>query len=135
MTGLVLVAHADLAQEILSAAEMIVGPIEKAVAVSIDKDDPADLILDRIREAVQSVGGEGTIIMTDMFGGTPANVSLSFLQSDRIEVLTGMNLPMIIQFAFERSRSGISELASRLCSSGRESISVAGDFLKGQGSR
>lgn len=135
MTGLVLVAHADLAKEMLSAAEMIVGPIERAVAVSIDKDDPADVILERIREAIRSVGGEGSIIMTDMFGGTPANVSLSFLHPDRVEVLTGMNLPMVMQFAMERSRHGISELASRLCSSGRESISVAGDFLKGQGNR
>jgi len=135
MTGLVLVGHGELAQKMLSAAEMIVGPIERAVAVSIGTDDSAEVILERLRGAIQSVESDGVIIMTDMFGGTPANISLSFLEADRVEVLTGMNLPMVMQFALERSRWGIAELASRLCSTARESISVAGEFLKGQGNR
>lgn len=130
MTGLILVAHAELAAEMFRAAEMIVGPIEKAVSVPLDTDDTAEEIRNRIADAIERVGTDGVIIMTDMFGGTPANISLSFLESDRIEVLTGMNLPMVMQFALERSRCGISELAKRLCGSGRDSISVAGDFLR-----
>ena len=130
MIGLVVVAHAGLAQELLTAAEMIVGSIEAAAAVGISAGDQVEEIRTAIDAAIARVDGEGVIIMTDMFGGTPSNMSLSFLQEGRIEVLTGVNLPMIIKFASERDRYGVCELATRLKESGRESISVAGDYLK-----
>ena len=109
---------------------MIVGSIESAEAVGIRPGDPADVIMDRIAEAVKRVSGDGALIMTDMFGGTPSNMSLSFLESDRIEVLTGVNLPMVIKFAAERDRTAVAELATSLKECGRESIAVAGDYLK-----
>ena len=130
MIGLVLVAHAGLARELLTAAEMIVGPLEAAEAVGISPDDPVEVIRDAIAEAIGRVSSDGVIVMTDMFGGTPSNMSLSFLQDNRVEVLTGVNLPMIIKFAGDRTRHGVTELAGILKQCGRDSISVAGDYLK-----
>jgi mannose PTS system EIIA component len=83
-----------------------------------------------IKDAVARVSGEGVIIMTDMFGGTPSNMSISFLEEGRVEVLTGVNLPMLIRFTQERGRSSVGELALKLKESGREGISVAGEYLK-----
>lgn len=130
MIGLVLVTHAGLAEELLRGAEMIVGPIESAETVGIRPGDQADAIMERIAEAVKRVSVGGALIMTDMFGGTPSNMSLSFLEADRIEVLTGVNLPMVIKFAAERDRIAVAELATSLKECGRESIAVAGDYLK-----
>ena len=130
MIGLVLVTHAGLARELLTASEMIVGPLEAAEAVGISPDDPVEFIRDAIAEAIGRVSSDGVIVMTDMFGGTPSNMSLSFLQDNQVEVLTGVNLPMIIKFAGDRTRHGVTELAGILKQCGRDSISVAGDYLK-----
>ena len=130
MIGLVVVAHAGLAAELIRAAEMIVGPVEGAAAVEIKPDDSVEQIRAALTGAIRSVSAEGVIIMTDMFGGTPSNMSLSFLEENRIEVLTGVNLPMIIRFASDRDRYGVSELAAQLKDSGREGVAVAGDYLK-----
>ncbi len=130
MIGLVLVAHARLAAELLAAAELIVGPIPQAEAVGIAPGDEGGVILASITTALQRLGDSGALIMTDMFGGTPSNLSLSFLQDNRIEVLSGVNLPMVMEFALKRDLLGVAELAARLRECGRESIAVAGDFLK-----
>jgi mannose PTS system EIIA component len=130
MIGLLLVAHAGVAAELLAAAEMIVGKLQLAEAVGIGKDASAVTVMASIKEAVARVSGDGAIIMTDMFGGTPSNMSISFLEEGRVEVLTGVNLPMLIRFTQERGRSSVSELALKLKDSGREGISVAGDYLK-----
>jgi PTS system mannose-specific IIA component len=130
MVGLLVVAHAGLARELLAAAEMIVGPIEKSDAVGIGSGDSVDQIRESIRVAIDKVAEEGVIIMTDMFGGTPSNMCISFLKEDEIEVLTGVNLPMVIKFASERERFGVTELASVLKKCAQESISVAGEYLK-----
>jgi PTS system mannose-specific IIA component len=130
MIGLVLVAHAGVAGELLAAAEMIVGKLEQAEAVGIAPDASAVVVMAAIKEAVVRVSGEGAIIMTDMFGDTPSNMSISFLEEGRVEVLTGVNLPMLIRFTQDRNRLGVGELALKLKESGREGISVAGDYLK-----
>ena len=130
MIGLVVVAHAGLAAELIKAAEMIVGPIEGAASVEIKQDDSVEQIRAALTGAIESVSAEGIIIMTDMFGGTPSNMSLSFLEDNRIEVLTGVNLPMIIRFFSDRGRFGVSELAALLRDSAREGVTVAGDYLK-----
>jgi PTS system mannose-specific IIA component len=130
MIGLVLVAHAGVADELLAAAEMIVGKLELAQAVGIASDASAVTVMASIKEAVARVSGDGVIIMTDMFGGTPSNMSISFLEEGRVEVLTGVNLPMLIRFTQDRGRLGVGELALKLKESGREGISVAGDYLK-----
>ena len=130
MIGLILVAHARLATELLAAAELIVGPIPQAVALGIDPGDDGSAILSGINDSLKRVGSDGAIIMTDMFGGTPSNLSLSFLVDNRIEVLSGVNLPMVMEFALKREQLGVAGLAARLRECGRESIAVAGDFLK-----
>ncbi|NMC74177.1 MAG: PTS sugar transporter [Geobacteraceae bacterium] len=130
MVGLLVVAHAGLARELLAAAEMIVGPIEKSEAVGIGSGDSVDQIRESIRAAIDKVADEGVIIMTDMFGGTPSNMCISFLKEGEVEVLTGVNLPMVIKFASERERFGVAELASIVKRCAQESISVAGEYLK-----
>jgi PTS system mannose-specific IIA component len=130
MIGLVLVTHAGVARELLAAAEMIVGPIELAEAVGISPGDASEKIMSEIQNAVARVKSGGAVLMTDMFGGTPANMSLSFLEEGRVEVLTGVNLPMIIKFASDRANGNITELAAQLKICGRDSISVAGDYLR-----
>jgi PTS system mannose-specific IIA component len=130
MIGLVLVAHAGVAKELLAAVEMIVGELELAETVGIAPSASATEMMASIKEAVAKVSGKGAIIMTDMFGGTPSNMSLSFLEEGRVEVLTGVNLPMLIRFTQERERSKVGELALKLKESGIEGITVAGDYLK-----
>jgi PTS system mannose-specific IIA component len=130
MTGLVVVAHAGLAAALINAAEMIVGKIDGAASVEIKPDDSVENIRLALTEALQSVGSEEIIIMTDMFGGTPSNMSLSFLKENQIEVLTGVNLPMLIKFASDRDRLGVAELAAQVRDTGREGVAVAGDYLR-----
>jgi len=130
MIGLVLVTHVGLAHELLAAAEMIVGPLELAEAVGIHPGDAVESIRTSIEGAIRRVNADGVVVMTDMFGGTPANMSLSFLEDNRVEVLTGVNLPMLIKFSSDRNKGNITELAAQLKICGRESISVAGDYLR-----
>ncbi|MBP1752686.1 MAG: system fructose subfamily component [Geobacteraceae bacterium] len=130
MVGLVLVAHAGLARELLTAAEMIVGGMTLAETVGISPDDTVESIRLSVTEAIKKVSGDGVIIMTDMFGGTPSNMSMSFLKDNVVEVLTGVNLPMLLKFASEREKSDVGALARTLKACGQESISVAGDYLK-----
>jgi PTS system mannose-specific IIA component len=130
MIGLVLVTHAGLARELLAATEIIMGSIERAEAVGINPDAQVEEIRATITAAIRKVDGDEVIIMTDMFGGTPSNMSLSFLEENKVEVVTGVNLPMLIKFASDRKKFGVAELAERLKVSGRESILVAGSYLK-----
>jgi PTS system mannose-specific IIA component len=130
MVGLIVVAHAGLARELLAAAEMIVGPIERAEAIGITSGDSVEMIRDSVTGAIEKVSENGVIIMADMFGGTPSNMSISFLKDNEVEVITGVNLPMVIKFATERDKFGVEELASSIKRCGLESISVAGDYLK-----
>jgi len=130
MVGLVVIAHAGLARELLNAAEMIVGTIDKSEAIGIGSGDSVEQIMDNVEQAIRKVSQNGVIIMTDMFGGTPSNLSLSFLRENEVEVLTGVNLPMLMKFATERDKLGVSDLASTLKKCAQESISVAGEYLK-----
>jgi PTS system mannose-specific IIA component len=130
MTGLVLVTHAGLAGALKSAAEMIVGTIEMCSTVEVAAGEHSDEIMARVVSAVEAVSADGAIIMTDLFGGTPSNMAMSFLKEGKIEVLTGVNLPILIEFSSKRGRMPIAELAAELQRSGREGIIVAGEFLK-----
>jgi PTS system mannose-specific IIA component len=130
MTGLVLVTHAGLAGALKAAAEMIVGSIDMCASVEVSPGEHADEIMARVVSAVAAVSADGAIIMTDLFGGTPSNMAMSFLKEGRIEVLTGVNLPLLIEFCSKRNRLPVPELAAELQRSGREGIIVAGEFLK-----
>lgn len=130
MTGLVLVTHAGLAGALVRSAEMIVGAIERCEQVEVLPGENADGIMSKVVTAVEKVREEGAIIMTDLFGGTPSNMAMSFLKDGHVEVLTGVNLPMLMEFCSKRSRLNVGELAAELQKSGREGIINAGEFLK-----
>lgn len=130
MIGLVLVTHAGLATALLSSAEMIIGPVECCEQVEVAANEHADVIMSRVVAAVEKVSADGAIIMTDLFGGTPSNMAMSFLKDGQVDVLTGVNLPMVIEFCSKRGRMGVAELAGELQKCGREGILIPGEFLK-----
>ena len=130
MIGLVLVTHAGLATALKLSAEMIVGSIERCTTVEVAPDERSDVIMARVVAAVEAVQSDGAIIMTDLFGGTPSNMAMSFLKEGCIEVVTGVNLPMMIEFCSHREQMPVAELAVGLHRTGREGIIVAGEFLK-----
>jgi PTS system mannose-specific IIA component len=132
--GLLIVTHSNLGREILNAAEFIVGRIEAADSVSITETSDSEGIHKMIREKVQALdNGKGVLILTDMFGGTPSNISLSFLKEDMIEVLTGVNLPMVLSVARNRSETKLSKVAKTAEEAGRMSISLASKLLTDSG--
>ena len=132
MIGLVVATHGNLGSELLMSAQMIIGPVINARAVSITHDSSMEAIRDAIAEAVAEVGtdNQGVIIVTDMFGGTPANVSMTFLEPQSVEVMTGVNLPMILKFFNSQETIGLDELAGILKSYGQQSIALASEYLQ-----
>jgi PTS system mannose-specific IIA component len=130
MVGALVVSHGHLAQELVAAAEMIVGEISHIQAVSIgwhdDVNDARKEIEKRIREVED---GSGVLILTDMFGGTPSNVSFPFHEPGRVDVVTGVNLPMIIRIAGQKPGETLELLARAARDQGRANISLASDFL------
>jgi mannose PTS system EIIA component len=135
MVGVVLLAHGRLAEEFIRTTNMILGrPLEGVIGVAINAMDDPHFIADQIQGAVKKVDdGDGVVIFTDMFGGTPSNVALSFLVEGRIEVISGMNLPMLLKVVDEREGVGLQDLALALKQAGRENISLASDILHGNG--
>lgn len=132
MLGIVIVTHARLGQEILKTAEFIVGGLEACAAVSTDVGRGPDAMRQAIGEAIKSVErGQGVLVLTDMFGGTPSNISLSFLEEGRVEVLTGVNLPMLIKAVQLRDKTALAEAAQTIGDYARKSINVAGEILGG----
>jgi PTS system mannose-specific IIA component len=131
MTGAVIITHGNLADALCKTAESITGHAEGVKVVPVDKSDNTDEIREVLAAAVEEVNsGDGVIIFTDMFGGTPSNIALSLLNDGSVEVITGVNLPLLIKFFSNRSDSALGELADMLKEYGRESIVLAGDILK-----
>ena len=132
MIGILVVTHGRLASELVTAAEMIVGEISNVTAVSIGWHDDPDEAQEEIRNAIERVeGGQGTVVLTDMFGGTPSNLSLAFLEKDRVEVITGANLPMLIKLVSlrESEQIDLGAVAQEISATGKESIYLASDLL------
>ena len=126
----VIVTHGHLAGELLAAAEMIVGPISHITAVSIGWHDDVDAARDEVQRAIARVSqGVGVLLLTDMFGGTPTNIASMFLEEGKVEVITGINLPMVIKLAGQPVKGSLNEIARRVCELGRQGIYVAGDLL------
>jgi PTS system mannose-specific IIA component len=120
-----------LAEELIGTAELIVGKIDSCVGLSLDPDLPVDHLRQQITDSMNEVNdGDGVIILTDMFGGTPSNLSLSFLNHKGIEVVTGVNLPMLLKLAQSRQEQKVGELARIVKDYGRRSISLASEILK-----
>ncbi|RLB76104.1 MAG: PTS system fructose subfamily IIA component [Deltaproteobacteria bacterium] len=124
MIGIVVVTHAGLADEIRYAAELILGPQSGVEAVSIDRDMSVEVAKEKLHQAVALVGkdGDGTMILTDLFGGTPTNISVELLQEGVVEIVTGVNLPMLIKGISARVNQNLDELAALLKDYGKEAI-------------
>ncbi len=133
MIGLLIISHCDLGKELLNAAELIMGRLEAAGAISITQTSESKTMLKKISEKIKKLdSGQGVLVMTDMFGGTPSNLSLSFLKENQVEVLTGVNLPMVIAVAQDRKHLKLSELGEKAQQAGRRSIALAGKLLDSQ---
>src|SRR5689334_3810297 len=136
MIGVVVVTHGQLATELLNAAEMIVGDLPRFAAVSIGWHDDVTDAREDIAQAIDRVRGDGgdagVLLLTDMFGGTPSNLALTFIESNQVEVITGVNLPMLIKLAGQARSSDLLAVARDMREHGRNAIWVASDFLRSE---
>ncbi|MGA7616595.1 MAG: PTS sugar transporter subunit IIA [Thermoanaerobaculia bacterium] len=126
-----IVTHGRLAFELLNAAQTIEGPIEGIEAVALEWNETVEESHEKIRQALDRMRqNQGVIIFTDMFGGTPSNISLSFLEKDKVEIVTGVNLPMIVKFGSLRNESeDLNSVVHTIREKGAKSIRVASDLL------
>ncbi|MCK5546470.1 MAG: PTS sugar transporter subunit IIA [Rhodospirillaceae bacterium] len=131
MIGLVLVTHGRLADEMLAALEHVVGPQEAFSNVCIGPDDDMEERRGHILESISKVDdGNGVILLTDMFGGTPSNLAISVIEKANVEVVAGVNLPMLIKLASVREGSSLMEAATQAKDAGRKYINIASELLK-----
>lgn len=133
MIGIVITTHCNLGDALIDAAEFILGKRPEAmVSVSIDLNENAEILRKKIVEGIKKVNQKkGVLILTDMFGGTPSNLSYSFLEEGHVEVLSGVNLPILIRAANIRDDEDLSSLVVNLEAFGKKSISLASGILKG----
>lgn len=130
MIGVVICTHNTLAESLLETTRMIVGDFPQAAAVSVMSGDAMDVVLERLRAAISKVDtGDGVVLLCDMFGGTPSNLSLSFLTE--VEVVTGVNLPMLLKL-FTTREGEPQQVAAMIRDHARENILVAGELLRGK---
>ena len=133
MIGVVVVTHGQLATELVNAAETIVGDLPRFAAVSIGWHEDTQDAREEIEQAVGRVRqNDGVLILTDMFGGTPSNLAMTFLTEGQVEVITGVNLPMLIKLANLSERSDLLAVAREMREHGRHAIWVASDLLRGE---
>ena len=133
MIGMVLVTHGRLAEEFIAATEHVVGPQANVRAVCIGPDDDMEQRRKDIIAAVDDVdGGDGVILLTDMFGGTPSNLAISVLDKANVEVIAGMNLPMLIKLASARESESLADAVASAQDAGRKYINVASILLNGE---
>jgi PTS system mannose-specific IIA component len=132
--GVVVVTHGQLAIELLNAAEMIVGDLPRFAAVSIGWHDDVSDAREDIAQAIERVRSEGAgvLLVTDMFGGTPSNLAMTFIEANQIEVITGVNLPMLIKLASQAQSTDLLAVARDMREHGRNAIWVASDFLRAE---
>jgi mannose PTS system EIIA component len=130
MIGLVLVTHGRLALEFIVAMEHVVGPQERIEAICIDPDDDMEARRNDIAEAITKVDfGNGVIVLTDLFGGTPSNLAISLMKTQDIEVIAGVNLPMLIRLEGARKNMDVKTAVAAAREAGRKYISVASEIL------
>ncbi len=126
----VIVSHGQLARELLAAAEMIIGAVPHITSVSMGWHDDVDAAHAEIERAIKRVSqGRGVLLLTDMFGGTPTNIASMFLAEGEVEVVTGVNLPMVIKLASQSDQESLADVARRVRDQGQEGIYLAGDLL------
>ena len=130
LVGVLLVTHGQLGKELVAATQTIVGKMSHITAVSIGWNDNVDESKARIEDAVLKLNqGKGVIILTDMFGGTPSNLSLSLLKKSELEIITGVNLPMVIKLANQSGNEPLDDLVVKVRDQGQKHISIASELL------
>lgn len=130
LVGAVIVTHGHLGSEFLAAAEMIVGPLPHVTQASIDWHDDVDVARHELESAIARVSkGRGVLLLTDMFGGAPMDIASMFLGDAEIEVVTGVNLPMILKLAEQGPEESLAGIAERIRDSGKDGIHLAGELL------
>lgn len=136
MIGIVIATHSNMAQGLVSAAEMILGSLPGVKAISIGRDDGPDEIKQHFKDALDEldIAEDGVLILTDMFGGTPSNIGLSFMGVARVEVLSGVSLPMLLKACNARNQLSLEPLAVEVKEYALKSILLASQLLKEQGS-
>jgi len=133
MIGLVIVTHGALAAEFRAALEHIVGKQQQLATISIGPDDDMELQRTNILDAVRQVdSGEGSVLLTDMFGSTPSNLAISVMDNANVEVIAGINLPMLIKLASIRGECSLEDAIEQAQEAGRKYISVASQVLSGK---
>lgn len=132
MVGVIVVTHCRLGEELIAAAQLVVGEeLRQFQSVSIDPKEGSEDIREKIVAAIRKVeGGQGILILTDMYGGTPSNISLSFLEEKKIEVITGVNLPMLLKLATYQDDMDLQSLAAFITDYGQRNINRASEVLK-----
>lgn len=132
MIGVVVVSHGNIGTEMVRIAQSIVKEATPMAGVALEHDEDRDKTRRKILEAIESVDrNEGVLLLSDMFGGTPSNFCLSFLEEGKIEVVSGVNLPMVIKLANLRDSKTLSEIAAFIRTYGQKNITLAGEILKG----
>jgi PTS system mannose-specific IIA component len=130
MIGIILVTHGDLARHFIDAMEHVVGPQTQISAICIGPNDDMEQRRKDISDAIAEVDtGSGAVMLTDLFGGTPSNLAISLLEAGRIEVIAGINLPMLIRLAGARKSMGVTDAVHAAQEAGRNYITVASEFL------
>lgn len=130
MIGLVIVTHGGLAQEFQAALEHVHGPQKQLAAISIGPDDDMETRRDDILLAIKEVdSGEGAVLLTDMFGGTPSNLAISVMEQAKVEIIAGVNLPMLVKLASVRGECDLEDAITQAQDAGRKYISVASKIL------
>lgn len=133
MFGIVIVTHGKLAEAFVSVTEHVVGKQSQMLAIGIEPEDDAEQARERIMAAIASVDtGAGVVILTDMFGGTPSNLAISVMAPSGVEVIAGVNLPMMIKLASARGKVPLAEAVNQAQEAARKYINVAGNLLSGK---
>ncbi len=129
--GGVIVSHGQVANELLAAAETVVGALSHIAAVSIGWHDDVEVAKDEIERAIRKVSdGGGVLLLTDMFGGTPTNISAMFIKENEVEIVTGVNLPMVIKLASQDEETTLAEIAREVEEQGKQSIYRTSELLE-----
>jgi len=135
MVGVVLVTHGSFGETLLEAAKTVLGPQENCLAIGVDVNKGVDETMESIRSAIRSVEtGKGVLALTDLFGGSPTTMSLSLMKSENLEVITGVNLPMVVATLQSRAMS-LNKVAEKVKDAGQQGIKVAGAMLRKKGKK
>lgn len=133
LIGIIVISHCDLASELVRVAELIAGPLANCKTICFDVHQPVEGMTKQLKTAIKEVDqGKGVLILTDLFGGTPANISLAFV-GPKVEVICGVNLPMLIRLAGLREAGSLAEVASTIKEYGKRHISLASEVLARSG--